>query len=331
MKYFTCAHDVPDIPQLLNEAIQLKAQKTSAVLPGKGKTLGLVFMNPSLRTRLSTQKAAQQLGMQILSVNASTEGWSLEFSDAPMNGTTVEHVKEAAAVMGEYCDIIGVRSFPSLTDRSKDDREELLLQWMKHCKKPLISLESATRHPLQSFADLLTIEEHKKVKRPKVVLTWAPHVKAVPQAVANSFAEWMQFADVDFSVACPEGMELNPDFTQHAEIFHRQEEALEGADFVYVKSWASWKSYGAFYDKGNDWLLNENKMRLTNNAQLLHCLPVRRDVELPVSLLESPQSLIIPQAANRVHATQAVLKKMLETNFRAEEKTIKANAETITA
>lgn len=331
MKYFTCAHDVPDIPQLLNEAIQLKAQKTSAVLPGKGKTLGLVFMNPSLRTRLSTQKAAQQLGMQILSVNASTEGWSLEFSDAPMNGTTVEHVKEAAAVMGEYCDIIGVRSFPSLTDRSKDDREELLLQWMKHCKKPLISLESATRHPLQSFADLLTIEENKKVKRPKVVLTWAPHVKTVPQSVANSFAEWMQFADVDFSVACPEGMELNPDFTQHAEIFHRQEEALEGADFVYVKSWASWKNYGAFYENGNDWLLNENKMRLTNNAQLMHCLPVRRDVELPVSLLESPQSLIIPQAANRVHAAEAVLKKMLETNFRAEEKTIKANAETITA
>jgi N-succinyl-L-ornithine transcarbamylase len=324
MKYFTCAQDVPDLPHLLADAIKLKHAAPATALPGKGKTLGLIFMNPSLRTRLSTQKAAQQLGMNILAVNATTEGWTLEFSDAPMIGTTVEHVNEAAAVLGEYCDIVGVRSFPSLTDRAKDDREEILLQWMNACKKPFISLESATRHPLQSFADLITIEEQKKKARPKVVLTWAPHVKPVPQAVANSFAEWMLFADVDFSVACPEGMELNPEFTGNAPVFHNQQEAIEEADFIYVKSWASWKDYGKFHED-TGWLLDERKLKSAPGAKIMHCLPVRRDVELSASLIESHRSLVVAQAANRVWSAQAVLKKMLESNYPAKENPVPEN------
>lgn len=328
MKHFTCAYDVKDIPSLIDKALAFKKNPALHSEKGKGKTLGLVFMNPSLRTRLSTQKAAQLLGMNILSVNAATEGWALEFNDTPMNGTTVEHIREAAAVLGEYCDIIGVRSFPSLIEKSKDDREEILLQWMRLSGKPVLSLESATRHPLQSLADLITIEEYKKVKRPKVVLSWAPHVKPVPQAVANSFAEWMQFSEAEFVVACPEGMELNPEFTQHAQVTHNQNEALTNADFVYVKSWASWNDYGKIFTGGQDWLLNEAKMKRTNAAKIMHCLPVRRDVEIPSAILDSKNAIVIAQAANRVCAAQAVLDQLIETNYPAVSKNI-FQAETI--
>ena len=322
MKHFTCAFDVKDIPSLIEKALAFKNNPALHSEKGKGKTLGLVFMNPSLRTRLSTQKAAQLLGMNTLSINAASEGWALEFNDVAMNGTTVEHIREAAAVLGEYCDIIGVRSFPSLNDKLKDDREDLLLQWMRLSGKPILSLESATRHPLQSLADLVTIESLKKTKRPKVVLSWAPHVKPVPQAVANSFAEWMQFSDAEFVVASPEGMELNPEFTHHAAVTNNQQEALDGADFVYVKSWASWKDYGQFYSGGKDWLLNENKLKLTNDAKIMHCLPVRRDVELASSILDSEHSIVIQQAANRVCAAQAVLDQLIETNYPAVSKNV---------
>lgn len=317
MKHFTCAFDVPNIASLVEEAIQLKKDPHAFSSLGKNKTLGLVFMNPSLRTRLSTQKAAQLLGMNILSVNATTEGWALEFSDSPMNTTTVEHIREAAAVLGEYCDVVGVRSFPSLADRDKDDSEHVIIQWMRYCNKPFISLESSTRHPLQSLADLVTIETLKKRARPKVVLTWAPHVKPVPQAVANSFAEWMKFYDAEFVVACPEGMELNPEFTSEAKVLNSQDEALQGADFVYVKSWASWKDYGKLFTSGNGWLLTHEKLKVTNDAKVMHCLPVRRDVELPAGILESDSSIVVQQAGNRVFAAQAVLKNLLESNYKS--------------
>jgi N-succinyl-L-ornithine transcarbamylase len=272
-------------------------------------------MNPSLRTRMSTQKAAQLLGMNTLIVNAATDGWALEFGNSPMNGTTVEHIKEAAAVMGEYCDIIGVRSFPSLNDRQKDEREEILLQWMKYSGKPILSLESATRHPLQSLADMMTIAEHKKNKKPKVVLTWAPHVKAVPHAVANSFSEWMKFSDAEFVIACPDEVRLNEEYTSSATITNNQEEALHDADFIYVKSWSQWNDYGKLFVPEKNWLLTEQKLKLTNDAKIMHCLPVRRDVELSSEILESKNSIVIQQAANRVYSAQAVLKKMVEKNY----------------
>lgn len=318
MKHFTCAFDVPDVPELIQQALELKNNPTSFSPMGKPLTLGLVFMNPSLRTRLSTQKAAQLLGINTLLVNSNTDGWALEFGNAPMTGTTVEHIKEAAAVMGEYCDVIGVRSFPSLTDRQKDEREEILLQWMKYSGKPILSLESATRHPLQSLTDMMTIAEHSKKKKPKVVLTWAPHVKAVPHAVANSFAEWMKFSDAEFVIACPDEVRLNEEYTSSATITNNQDAALEGADFVYVKSWSQWKEYGKLFTPKEDWLLTKEKLVNTNDAKIMHCLPVRRDVELSSSLLESDHSLVIQQASNRVYAAQAVLKRLMEKNYKTE-------------
>jgi N-succinyl-L-ornithine transcarbamylase len=311
MKYFTCVHDVPDVNELVALAKQLKQSTFSYSKPGSHKTLGLVFMNASLRTRLSTQKAAQQLGMNIISINASTEGWAIETNDGPMNGTTVEHIEEAAAVLGLYCDIIGVRCFPSLTDKTKDVNEKTLLQWMKHSGKPVLSLESATRHPLQSLADLLTIEEHKTTEKPKVVLTWAPHVKAVPHAVANSFAEWITKTNAEFVVACPEGMELDEQFTNGMPVIHDQQTALQNADFVYAKSWSSFRDYGKLHAGNEDWLLTRNKLSVTNNAKVMHCLPVRRDVELSTEVIKGKNSLILQQAENRVPAAMAVLKTML--------------------
>ncbi len=315
MKYFTTAYDTPDVLQLIQDAISLKENPNKFSEIGKNLTLGLVFMNPSLRTRLSTQKASQLLGMNSLLVNTSTDGWTLEFGDSPMNGTTVEHIKEAAGVMGEYCDIIGVRSFPGLTDREKDEREEILLQWMKHSGKPILSLESATRHPLQSLSDMMTIIENSKKKKPKVVLTWAPHVKAVPHAVANSFSEWMKFMDAEFVIACPDEVRLNEEYTTHATITNKQDEALEGADFVYMKSWAEWNNYGKYFSSNENWLLNQKKLSLTNDAKIMHCLPVRRDVEIQSEILESKNSLVMQQAGNRVYAAQTVLKKMIESNY----------------
>lgn len=317
MKNFTCAFDVPSVQDLITTAQFLKENPHAFPDAGKNLTLGLLFMNPSLRTRLSTLKAAQLLGMHTLIVNAQTEGWSLDFSNEPMNHATVEHVREAAAVMGEYCDILGVRSFPTLTDRDADDREHVLLQWMKYSKRPLLSLESSTRHPLQSLADMMTIQQLVPLRKPKVVLTWAPHVKPVPHAVANSFCEWMKFMDAEFVVACPDEVRLNEEFTTQAQVTNDQASALCDADIVMVKSWCSYEEYGQLH-RNEDWLLTPEKLGATASAKVMHCLPVRRDVELSSAILESPSSAVIQQASNRVAAAQAVLYELIRSNCKTQ-------------
>jgi len=317
MKHFTSAYDVQSIRDLILLALYLKKNPNAFPDAGKNLTLGTVFMNPSLRTRLSTSKAAQLLGMNLLSINAQSEGWALDFSDAPMNHTTVENIREAAAVMGEYCDILGVRSFPTLNDKHRDDTEQDIIQWMNISKKPLVSLESATRHPLQSLADMMTLQELFPNKKPKVVLMWAPHVKPVPHAVANSFAEWMYFMNAEFTIACPDEVRLNEEFTAHATITSNQMDALEDADIVYVKSWASYNEYGKLH-QNTDWLLNTDKLQINSDVKVMHCLPVRRDVELGSSILDSPNSSVIQQAANRVPAAQAVLLQMIRDNYLSE-------------
>jgi len=314
MKLFSSVHDVADIQSLVKEALQLKANPHAHQHLGKNKTLALVFLNPSLRTRMSTQKAGLNLGMNVMVLNMDKEGWALELQDgAIMNGTTVEHIKEAAAVLGQYADIIGVRSFPGLKDRDEDYSESIFSKFVKYCGVPVVSLESATRHPLQSLADLVTIEELKTKPRPKVVLTWAPHVKALPQAVPNSFAEWMCKADVDFTIAHPKGYELSTEFTDGATITHNQDEALADADFIYVKNWSAYEPYGKVFGGHEDWMLTNDKLEVTNNAKVMHCLPVRRNLELSDEILDGPSSIVIHEAGNRVWAAQAVLKQMLET------------------
>ncbi len=257
------------------------------------------------------------LGMNVMVMNMDKDGWALETRDGVvMNGTTVEHIREAAAVMGEYCDILGLRSFPTLKDKEADYSEDLFNKFINYCGVPIVSLESATRHPLQSLTDLITITEHKKKDKPKVVLAWAPHVKALPQAVPNSFAEWMSKAQeeglLDFTVAQPAGYELNEDFTQGAHITTDLQEALKDADFVYVKNWSSYKEYGAVYPVNENWMMDNEKLKLTNDAKVMHCLPVRRDLELSSEILDGPNSLVIKEASNRVWAAQVVLKRMLE-------------------
>jgi len=320
MKYFTTVHDVKNANDLVEEALHIKQNPFGYSKLGKNKTLGLIFMNPSLRTRLSTQKAAQNLGMNVIVMNIDKEGWALEFEEgAIMNGNKVEHIKDAAAVLGTYCDIIGVRSFPSLQNKAEDYSEHILLQFMKYCKVPVVSLESATLHPLQSLADAMTIKETwNKLEKPKVVLTWAPHIKALPQAVANSFAEWMNEMDVDLTITHPQGYDLAPDYVKNATVTYDQDEALKNADFVYVKNWSSYNDYGKIIPVKENWLLDKQKMQDTNNAHIMHCLPVRRNIELSDELLDSSQSLVLKQAENRVFAAQVVLKKMLQSNFKTE-------------
>ncbi len=314
MKKYTSVHDVADVNELVNEALHLKQNPYKYKTLGENKTLGLVFLNPSLRTRLSTQKAGQNLGMNVIVMNLDKEGWAIETQDgAIMNGTTVEHIKEAAAVMGQYCDIIGIRSFPKLQDREEDYSEDLLNKFISYANVPVVSLESATRHPLQSLADLVTITEQKPSgKKPKVVLSWAPHVKAIPQCVANSFAEWMQQADVELLITNPEGYDLADEFTKGATVLHNQDEALKDADFVYVKNWSSYEQYGKVLTDGEGWMMTNEKQALTNNAKVMHCLPVRRNVELSDEILDGPNSFVLEQAKNRTYAAQAVLKRMLE-------------------
>jgi len=313
MKLFSSVNDVQDINALVKEALNLKANPYAYQHLGKNKTLGLVFLNPSLRTRMSTQRAAMNLGMNVMVLNIDKEGWALELREgAIMNGTTVEHVKEAAAVMGQYLDIIGVRSFPGLKDREEDYSEAIFKKFVEYCGIPVVSLESATRHPLQSLADLITITELKSKPRPKVVLTWAPHIKPLPQAVPNSFAEWMCKADVDFTIAQPKGYELSSDFTQGATITTNQDDALKDADFIYVKNWSAYEPYGKISSGNEDWMLTNEKLIQTNNARVMHCLPVRRNLELSDEILDGPNSAVIHEAGNRVWAAQAVLKRMLE-------------------
>lgn len=314
MKIFTSVHDVNNLDELLADAIQLKANPMAFQHLGKDKTIGLIFMNPSLRTRISTQKAAMNLGMQVIVMNLDKEGWALETQDGViMNGSSVEHIREAAGVLGQYCDIIGFRAFPGLQNRDEDYSEDIFNKFVKYAKVPVISLESATRHPLQSFADLITIEELKKIKRPKVVLTWAPHVKPLPQAVANSFAEWMNIADVDFVITHPEGYDLAPEFVGKALVTNNQDKALASADFVYVKNWSSYQDYGKILTNGDGWMMTNQKLSLTNQAGIMHCLPVRRGLELSDEILDGSNSLVLNQANNRIWAAQTVIKNILQT------------------
>ncbi len=313
MKLFSSVHDVPDVKSLVAEALQLKQNPYAFQHLGKNKTMALIFLNPSLRTRMSTQKAALNLGMNVMVLNMDKEGWALELNDGVvMNGTTVEHIREAAGVMGQYADIIGVRSFPGLKNRDEDYSEMIFNKFVQFCGVPVVSLESATRHPLQSLADLVTIEELKTRNRPKVVLTWAPHIKPLPQAVPNSFAEWMCQADVDFTIAHPQGYELSEEFTKGATITHNQDEALTDADFIYVKNWSAFEPYGKVLPGNEEWMLTNDRSKNTNNAKVMHCLPVRRDLELSAEILDGSNSVVIHEAGNRVWAAQAVLKRMLE-------------------
>lgn len=313
MKLFSSVNDVADVNALVKEALALKQDPFAYQQLGKNKTLALVFLNPSLRTRMSTQKAALNLGMNVMVLNIDKEGWALELRDGViMDGTTVEHIREAAGVMGQYADIIGVRSFPGLRNREEDYSEMIFNKFVEFCKVPVVSLESATRHPLQSLADLITIEELKTTARPKVVLTWAPHIKPLPQAVPNSFSEWMCKADVDFTIVQPKGYELCTDFTRGANISYDQDKALAGADFIYVKNWSAYEPYGNILGKHEEWMLTNKKLEQTNNAKVMHCLPVRRNLELSDEILDGPNSIVVHEAGNRVWAAQAVLKQMLE-------------------
>jgi N-succinyl-L-ornithine transcarbamylase len=314
MKFFTSVNDVKNIDQLVQDAIALKKNPYAYPQLGKNKTVGLIFMNPSLRTRLSTQKAAMNFGMNVMVMNIDKEGWALEMEEgAVMNGTTVEHIKDAAAVMGQYCDIIGIRCFPTLKSKEEDYSENVLVKFKTYCNVPIVSLESATLHPLQSLADTITIKEEWKEKRkPKVVLTWAPHIKPLPQAVSNSFSEWMCKADVDFTITHPKDYELATTFTSGAKIIHDQQEALRDADFIYVKNWSAYTDYGKILCTDASWMLTNEKLKMTNNAKVMHCLPVRRNVELSDEILDGSHSLVQKQAFNRLFSAQAVLKNILE-------------------
>lgn len=326
MKQFISAHDVQNIPALIRKALDYKANPWKDETLGKRKRIGCLFLNPSMRTRLSTQVAAQQLGMETVIFNVGNDGWSLEFEEgAIMNGATVEHVKDAAPIMGNYFDILAIRTFPGLKDREADYGEHIIKQFIQYAGIPVLSLESATLHPLQSLTDLVTITEswnatnhalaETKVQlpKPKVVLTWAPHVKALPQCVANSFAQWVNaWGEADFVITHPKGYELAEEFTQGATIEYDQEKALKDADFVYVKNWSAYSPYASLPPFGGDWMLTNEKIGQTCHAKVMHCLPVRRNIELSDEILDGPNSIITQEASNRVWAAQAVISSLLQ-------------------
>ena len=313
MKHFTSIKQLGDLKEALAAAAAIKANRFADQELGKNKTALLVFFNNSLRTRLSTQKAALNLGMNVMVLDVNQGAWKLETErGVVMDGDKSEHLLEAIPVMGCYADVIGVRSFARFESREDDYTEKILNQFIQYSGKPVFSMEAATRHPLQTFADILTIEEHRQKARPKVVMTWAPHPKALPQAVPNSFAEGLSMTGFDFVIANPEGYDLAPEFTKGIRVTHNQDEALEGADFVYAKNWASYEHYGQVLSKDMSWTVTKEKMALTNNAYFLHCLPVRRNMIVSDDVIESPQSLVIPEAANRVVAAQTVLKMILQ-------------------
>lgn len=313
MKSFFHVEDIGPLDAALKEAFEIKANPFGWKHLGENKTIILVFFNSSLRTRLSSQKAALNLGMNPIVLNVNGDSWKLETElGVVMDGDKSEHLREAIPVIGSYCDIIGVRSFAGLADKEADYAETVLQQFVEYSGKPVISLESATVHPCQAFADLITIEEYRQVKRPKVVLTWAPHPRALPQAVPNSFAEWMNAADVDLVITQPEGYELDPRFAGNARIEYDQMKALEGADFVYAKNWSAVRDYGKILCKDASWTVDAAHMAVTNNAYFMHCLPVRRNVIVTDDVIDSPRSLVIPEAANRVVSAQVVMKRMLE-------------------
>jgi len=313
MKQFTSVDDVSDPMGLVNEALSIKNSPLAYRRLGKDLTLGLIFMNPSLRTRLSTQKAAQNLGMNVMIMNVGSDGWHLETEDGIiMNGDKAEHVKEAAAVIGQYCDIIGLRSFPGLTDREKDYKDVIINSFVKYSGVPIISLESAVYHPLQSLADLMTIEELNTKDNPKIVLTWAPHVKALPQSVPNSFSKWINTTDYEFVITHPKGYELADKIVGRATVEYNQDKAFEGADFIYTKNWSSYSDYGKILSSDRSWIVDERKMGMTNNGKFMHCLPVRRNLIVSDGVLDGPHSVVVQQAANREFSAQAVLKRTIE-------------------
>lgn len=315
MKHFTSVADIGSLDTALAEALEIKNNRFAFTDLGKNKTLLMLFFNSSLRTRLSTQKAAMNLGMNVMVLDVNQGAWKLETERGViMDGDKAEHLLEAIPVMGSYADVIGVRSFAGLKDRDEDYEERVLQQFIDLSGRPVFSMEAATRHPLQSFADLITIEEFKQTKRPKIVMTWAPHPKALPQAVPNSFAEWMNAADCDFVIANPEGYDLAPEFVGRAHIEHDQRKALEGADFVYAKNWSAYDApnYGKVLRTDREWTVDAEKMALTNNAYFMHCLPVRRNMIVTDDVIESPRSLVIQEAANREISAQTVLKRLLE-------------------
>jgi N-succinyl-L-ornithine transcarbamylase len=317
MVNFISVNDVSNINALVDKALAYKADPFKDKALGAGKRIGLLFLNPSLRTRLSTQVAAANLGMDAIVFNVDKEGWALEFEEgAIMSGNTVEHIKDAAPVLGNYFDVLCIRTFPSLQNRTDDYSELYISQFIKYCGVPVISLESATLHPLQSLTDVITITENWKPKngnlKPKVVLTWAPHVKALPQCVANSFSQWINaWGEADFVITHPDDYDLATEFTNGATITTNQDEALKDADFVYVKNWSTYNDYGKIYENDPKWMLTEEKLKLTNNAKVLHCLPVRRNVELSDEILDGPNSIVTQQASNRVWAAQAVIHSIL--------------------
>jgi N-succinyl-L-ornithine transcarbamylase len=321
MKQFISVKDVANMNALVQKALAYKASPLLDKNLGLGKRIGLLFLNPSLRTRLSTQVAAQNLGMEAIVFNVDKEGWALEFTEgAIMDGTTVEHIKDAAPILGNYFDILCIRTFPGLIDQADDYSEKIINQFIQYAGIPVVSLESATLHPLQSLTDIITIKESMASnnafdhKKPKVVLTWAPHIKSIPQCVSNSFSQWMNaWGEADFVIAHPEGYELDPQFTQGTTITHDQSNALTDADFVYVKNWSAFNEYGKVLCTDTNWMLTNEQLTLTNNAKVMHCLPVRRNVELSDEILDGPNSLVTMEASNRVWAAQAVLAEILKT------------------
>lgn len=318
MRQFFHVSDIGDLHKALEEAKEVKANPFAWKKLGQDKTIMLVFFNNSLRTRLSSQKAALNLGMNPIVLNIGQESWKLETEmGVVMDGDKSEHLREAIPVIGSYCDLIGIRSFAGLTDREYDYQETVLRQFQEYSGRPVISLESATVHPCQAFADLITIEEYKKKKRPKVVLSWAPHPKSLPQAVPNSFAEWMRAADVDFVVTHPHGYELDPAFVGDAKVEYDQMKAFEGADFIYAKNWScpgvtNPADYGKILSKDMSWTVDKKHMDVTDNAFFMHCLPVRRNMIVSDDVIDAPTSLVIPEAANRAVSAQVVMKRMLE-------------------
>ena len=314
MRHFTKVQDIGDLHEALAKARFVKENPFADQHLGKNKTLLMIFFNSSLRTRLSTQKAALNLGMNVIVLDINSGAWKLEIErGVVMDGDKPEHILEAIPVIGSYCDVIGVRSFARFENKEDDYNEKILNQFIKYSGKPVFSMEAATRHPLQSFADLITIEEYKKSARPKVVLTWAPHPKALPQAVPNSFTEWMNATDYEFVITHPEGYELSSEFVGDAKVIYDQKEAFRGADFIYAKNWSAFSDphYGEVLSKDMNWMVDEDKMALTNDAYFMHCLPVRRNMIVSDAVIESPKSIVIPEAANRVVSAQTVLKEIL--------------------
>ncbi|KUO66959.1 MAG: acetylornithine carbamoyltransferase [Lutibacter sp. BRH_c52] len=313
--HFTNISNLGNLQIAVQEALEIKKNPLQNKALGEGKTICMLFFNNSLRTRLSTQKAAQNLGLNVIVMNFGSEGWELEYEEgAIMNGSKSEHVKEAAKVIAQYCDIVAIRAFASLTDKEKDQAEIVMNSFKKYAGIPVVNMESATGHPLQALADAITMEEFKTAHKPKVVLSWAPHPKALPQAVANSFVEMMQLQDADFVITHPKGYELDPQITKNSTIEHNQEKAFENADFVYVKNWSSFKDYGRVMNSDSAWTINSEKMKLTNNAKFMHCLPVRRNVIVADEVIDSENSIVIQQANNRTYSAQIVLKKILESH-----------------